>query len=68
MPPEIKAINLTSRLGGVNCYLRPTPNSLVDDAAELKASVERVKGLGIHLVYPGHGRPFSMEELIKSSP
>lgn len=43
---------------------KPVPNSLLDDAAELSASVERVKGLGIHMVYPGHGKPFPMEELV----
>ncbi len=42
---------------------KPAPNSIVDDAAELKASIERVKGLGIQMVYPGHGKPFAMEEL-----
>lgn len=45
---------------------KPAPNSLVDDAAEMRTSVERVKGLGIQMVYPGHGKPFSMEELVTS--
>ncbi len=47
---------------------RAIANSIVDDAAELEASVKRVKGLAIHTVYPGHGKPFSMEEFIGEQP
>ncbi len=42
---------------------RPEKNTLVDDAPELEASVARVKGMGIQRVYPGHGKPFAMQEL-----
>ncbi len=42
----------------------PAKNTLVDDAAELNASVERVKGMGIQTVYPGHGKPFATEALV----
>jgi hydroxyacylglutathione hydrolase len=42
---------------------RPARNSLVDDAAELNASVERLKSYKIDTVYPGHGRAFRMQEL-----
>jgi hydroxyacylglutathione hydrolase len=42
---------------------RPRKNSLCDDAGELNASVEKLKSLDVKTVYPGHGRPFKMEEL-----
>jgi len=41
----------------------PKLNSLVDDQADLEASVNRVRALGIRTVYPGHGTPFLMESL-----
>jgi glyoxylase-like metal-dependent hydrolase (beta-lactamase superfamily II) len=41
---------------------RPSVNSMgVDNQSELKASVERLKNMKINMVYPGHGKPFSME-------
>ena len=40
---------------------RPALNSIMDDLAAAKASVEKLRGLEIHTVYPGHGRPFPME-------
>jgi hydroxyacylglutathione hydrolase len=42
---------------------RPMKNKLIDDASELNASVEKLKSLSIKTVYPGHGKPFKMEEL-----
>ena len=39
---------------------KPKKNSLVDSAAEMDASIERLKNLGVKMVYPGHGRPFKM--------
>jgi glyoxylase-like metal-dependent hydrolase (beta-lactamase superfamily II) len=33
----------------------------MDDLAAAKASVEKLRGLEIHTVYPGHGKPFPME-------
>ncbi len=44
----------------------PKRNALVDDAAEMDASIERLKTLDIKTVYPGHGKPFKMEELLKN--
>jgi len=41
----------------------PSVATLVDDAEALKASFERVKKLDIRTVYPGHGKPFSMDEI-----
>ena len=42
-------------------------NTLIDDQAEYDASVERLKTLGIGTVYPGHGRPFKMEQFWENS-
>ena len=44
---------------------KPGRNSLIDDLAEMNASIERLRGLNIRKVYPGHGRPFTMEELVQ---
>jgi hydroxyacylglutathione hydrolase len=41
---------------------KPEVWSLIDDAAAMNASVEKVKGLKVNIVYPGHGKPFPMEE------
>jgi hydroxyacylglutathione hydrolase len=47
---------------------RPKKNSLYDDADELNTSVEKLKSLNVKTVYPGHGRSFSMENLMKNNP
>jgi hydroxyacylglutathione hydrolase len=39
----------------------PKRNKIIDDPAAAEASIKKLKGLGIKTVYPGHGRPFSME-------
>ena len=45
----------------------PAKNTLIDDSAELDASVEKLRALEIKTVYPGHGRPFRMEQFMESS-
>ena len=42
---------------------RPGKNSLVDDAAAMDASVEKLKTLKSITIYPGHGKPFPIEKL-----
>jgi glyoxylase-like metal-dependent hydrolase (beta-lactamase superfamily II) len=42
---------------------RPSVATLVDDAEALKAGFERVKTLDIRIVYPGHGKPFALDEI-----
>jgi len=42
---------------------RPSIATLVDDPESLTASFERVKKLDIRIVYPGHGKPFTMDEI-----
>jgi len=46
---------------------KPAKTTIVDDSAELDASVERLRTLEIKTVYPGHGRPFRMEQFMESS-
>jgi glyoxylase-like metal-dependent hydrolase (beta-lactamase superfamily II) len=47
----------------------PSLGPLVDDPAAARASVERLKGLDVRTVYPGHGEPFALEAFLeKGSP
>ena len=39
---------------------RPQPNSLVDNLNEMNESINKIKGLEINTVYPGHGQSFQM--------
>ena len=39
---------------------KPEPNSMVDNLNELNESINKIKGLKIKMVYPGHGQPFQM--------
>jgi len=40
-------------------------NKLIDDEAEMDESIERLRRMDIRKVYPGHGRAFTMEELVQ---
>ena len=42
--------------------------SIIDDSrtAAFTASAERLKSLNVYTVYPGHGKPFRMEWIIKN--
>jgi len=42
----------------------PSIATFVDDADALKAGFERVKELNIRTVYPGHGKPFALGEIV----
>jgi len=42
---------------------RPALNALMDDRQAGLVSVARLRGLGITRVFPGHGVPFSMDQL-----
>lgn len=46
---------------------KPAKNTLINDSAELDASVERLKTLEIKTVYPGHGKPFQMEQYTENN-
>jgi glyoxylase-like metal-dependent hydrolase (beta-lactamase superfamily II) len=45
----------------------PLLNSIMDDIAAAKASVEKLKRLEIKTVYPGHGKPFLLKQFINSN-
>lgn len=44
----------------------PTLNSLMDDLAAAKKSLENLADMKITTIYPGHGRPFAIESLINN--
>lgn len=46
---------------------RPAAHSIVDDPEELKASVARLQNLRINMIYPGHGKPFTMDEFLANN-
>jgi len=46
---------------------KPALNAIMDDLATANASVEKLRGLTINTVYPGHGRPFPMEQFMESN-
>ena len=43
----------------------PALNTLVDDQAAARASLERICKLKIRMVYPGHGRPFRLDAVVE---
>jgi glyoxylase-like metal-dependent hydrolase (beta-lactamase superfamily II) len=45
---------------------QPALNSIMDDLPAAHASLEKLRGLAIETVYPGHGKPFSMEQFLKN--
>ena len=58
------------KMGAVHCYLlvnheQPALNELMDDLETGNASVERLQSLPIRKIYPGHGEPFTIDELPK---
>ena len=46
---------------------QPVINSIMDDVAAAEASVEKLKGLEITTVYPGHGQPFPLELFVNNT-
>ena len=44
----------------------PSLNSIMDDMDAAKASVERLKGLEIKTIYPGHGQSIPKEQLVEN--
>ena len=46
---------------------KPAKNSLIADKKAFNESLEKLNGLKISTVYPGHGEPFPMEQFIKKS-
>lgn len=48
----------------INNRKKPTVADIVEDESALAASIEKIRTLSIRNVYPGHGKPFPMTELI----
>ena len=44
----------------------PIKGSLMDNLEDFNASIDKLKTLTIKTVYPGHGKPFQMENFIES--
>jgi hydroxyacylglutathione hydrolase len=44
---------------------QPDLNSIMDNVAAANASVEKLKSSDITTVYPGHGKPFPMDSVMK---
>jgi glyoxylase-like metal-dependent hydrolase (beta-lactamase superfamily II) len=44
---------------------KPVLSSIMDDLTAANASVKKLKKLRIKTVYPGHGKPFPMEQFMK---
>jgi hydroxyacylglutathione hydrolase len=42
---------------------RPSLQFFIDDMTAAKASLQRLRGLGVGTVYPGHGKPFLLERV-----
>lgn len=42
---------------------KPAVNTLGDNLDQMKNSAEKLKGLSIRTVYPGHGKPFQLSEI-----
>ena len=43
--------------------VQPRINAIMDDLAAATASLERLESLPVKTVYPGHGRPFTLDQL-----
>jgi hydroxyacylglutathione hydrolase len=46
---------------------QPALHSIMDDVAAAEASIEKLKGLRITTVYPGHGQPFPWELFVNGT-
>jgi hydroxyacylglutathione hydrolase len=46
---------------------KPQKNTLIENQEELDASVEQITSLEIDTVYPGHGKPFPMEQVSQNN-
>lgn len=43
---------------------KPALNTMLDDLPTAQASLQKLVSLGIQTVYPGHGAPFSLQEVL----
>ncbi|TFH05215.1 MAG: MBL fold metallo-hydrolase [Spirochaetales bacterium] len=47
---------------------QPVLNSIMDDPQAASDSVEKLRGLAVTTVYPGHGEPFPMAQFVNRTP
>jgi hydroxyacylglutathione hydrolase len=47
---------------------KPTISQYSDNAGEVKETVNKLRQLNIKTVYPGHGRPFPLDDFFKNNP
>jgi hydroxyacylglutathione hydrolase len=45
--------------------VRPELHFMIDDLSDCSASIAKLKSLPIGTVYPGHGKPFQLEQFLK---
>ena len=45
---------------------QPHINTIIDDLETANVSIEKLRGLKVTTVYPGHGKPFQMELLLNN--
>ena len=45
---------------------KPVLNSIMDDIKTAKTSIEKLKSYKIITVYPGHGKPFSLQQFLEN--
>ena len=45
---------------------KPDLHFMIDDYADFTASIEKLKKLNIKMVYPGHGKPFPIDQFMKN--
>lgn len=43
--------------------VRPSLHFFINDMAAARANIDKLRGLGVGTVYPGHGKPFRLERL-----
>lgn len=46
---------------------KPALGAIMDDEVAARASLAKLEGLGIQTVYPGHGSPFLLEQLVEGA-
>ncbi|HPL30147.1 MAG TPA: MBL fold metallo-hydrolase [Anaerolineae bacterium] len=44
---------------------QPAYNSIMDDATAAQASIEKLQGLPVQTIYPGHGKPFAWAQFLQ---
>ena len=47
---------------------RPALNPIMDNVPEGRASLQKLRAMGVEAVYPGHGRPFFLHQITDPAP